>query len=219
MEYIGDQIALNTSYCRTMNLQELFTIVHAFANNGCLPKSVDYSIWKSHILPNIMKNQNLAKMPPTSRKWLQFVLQLMVLDHYEQDLIDRVLSKEYLDKYFHNNERSLLLDYYQTLAVYQTAAMRPEIDLNCVQKNVLEEILSSYTARAGHCEIQEALIQLTGSDFVVTNVRTKYYHLLPTLMKINTKTLSFQRFSVNLRRDNKGFVSLDDIPCAGDEQM
>lgn len=211
----------NPSYCRTMGLQELCTIVHAFAYNGCLPESVDIGIWKNQIVHYIMKNENLANIPPSSRLWLKFVFQLMILDHYEPDLINHVLSREYLDKYFsnNNNERSLLNDFYQILAIYQTATTRPEIDLSSVQKNVLEEILSNYTSRVGDSKIQKALIKQIGSDFVVTNVKTKNYHLLPTLLKMNTKNMCLEQFPTNLHRDDKGFISLDDIPCAEDEKM
>lgn len=203
-----------------MGKLELCTIVHAFAYNGVLPESVDPFIWKNQIVPFIMKNDNLANVPPSSRLWLKFVFQLMILDHYEQDLINRVLSREYLDDYFsNNNERSLLLDLYQTLAVYQTAKTRPEIDLSSVQKSVLEQILSNYTARVGDSKIQEALIKQFGTDFVVTNVRTKNYHLLPALLKINTKAMCLEHFPKNLQRDNNGLILLDDIPCAEDEKM
>lgn len=220
LEYIGDQIVSNPSCCCTMGLQELGTIVHAFAYNGCLPESVDLRIWENQIVPNIIINENLANVPPSSRLWLKFVFQLMTLDHYEGDLINRVLSREYLDKYFStNNERSLLLDFYQALAVFQTAKTRPEIDLSSVHEGVLEEILSCYTAQVGDSKIQQALINQIGSDFVVTNVRTKNYHLLPTLLRMNTKTMCLEQFPTNLQRDDKGFILLDDIPCAEDEKL
>lgn len=210
----------NPSYCRTMDLMELCTIVQAFAYNGCLPESIDIRIWKNQILPNIIRNENLANVPPSSRLWLKFVFQLMILDHYEQELINRVLSRQYLDSYFsNNNERSLLLDFYQTLGVYQTATTRPEIDLSSVQESVLEEILSNYAARVGNSKIQEALIKQIGSDFVVTNVRTKNYHFLPTLLKMNIKAMCLEQFPTNLQRDDNGLISLVDIPCAEDEKM
>lgn len=217
-------MASNASYCRTMDLQELFTIVHAFAYNDSVLEFLDKSIWKNQIISNMMKNENLANVPPLSRIWLKFVFQLMILDHYEQDLINRVLSREYLEMYFSNNnnnnhERSLLLDFYQTLAIYQSATTRPEIDLSSVQKSVLEEILYEYTSRLGVCKIQQALIQQIGSEFVLTAVRTKNYHFLPTLLKMNTKSESLEQFPTNLQRDDKGFISLDDISCGVDEKL
>lgn len=219
---MGDKIIRNVDCCKTMNLHSLFTIVQAFANT-CYTSKVeddtryDSDIWSTEIIPAILQNENLSKVSPTSSVWLQFTLQLMILDHFDQELITRVLSTSYLNNYLKNRNENPL-DLYKVLTLYQIAAMRPGIDVGCIDKNVLNDIFVKYADLTSKCEIQKMLSQ-ADNNLALINVRSKYSHLIPSLVKIDKNNMFLVPFSSNLPRDEYGFVSLDDIPCSANEQL
>lgn len=199
-----------------MELQTLFTIVQAFANN--VYEFTDKDIWSTQVVPAIINNENLINVPSTSRTWMHFTLQLMVLEHYNQKLITRVLSSPYLDTYL-NNDNLTLLDLHKVLILYQTAAMQPGIDVNCVKQKVINEVFEKYAKKISSCEVQDLLMQEIRNGFAISNIRTKYSHLIQTLVKINKSTMDFEHFPGDLPRDENGFVSLDDVPQSKDELL
>lgn len=201
-----------------MNLDTLFAVVQAFANNCHIPQSVENpNMWTSDILPAILSNKHLTAIEPTSHIWLQFTLQLMTLGHFDQQLISRVLKPAYLNAYS-NRKHTSALDLNKVFILYQTAAMNPNISLNMNDKKFLEERLYKYTTHT-ICPIQKALIEELGSDYILTNVKTKYSHWMPTVMKVNTDSWTLQRIPDNFRRDDFGFVAFDDIECGKNEKL
>lgn len=200
-----------------MNLNHLFTIVQAFANNCFIPESNDGNYtWHDHILPALLSNEHLNHVSATSYIWLPFTLQLMILGHCDPKRILHVLSSPYLEEYL-NRKNLSALDLSKILILYQTASMQPNVDLSSIDKNSIDNLLVKYKSNVPPCNIQMHLSEYFDKNFVLTDVRTKFAHWIPTLMKIDKKTLDFLSFSDGLGRDQHGFIPLDSIPCKENE--
>lgn len=224
MTYIGDKLIANVDDIQTMSSNDIFTIVQAFANSGFLPHALasdEKSIWSERILPAILSNVHLAQFQPSSFTWLRFTLQLAVLGHFNQELISRVFSPAYLDGYL-NRDKLSILDLYKVLILYQTVAMQPNIDeINQASdlKPKMAEVCKKYMEQLPSCDVQLDLIDHFGRSCVLTNVRTKYMHLLPTLVKINKANGQFEPFPNDITRSANGFIPLEAVPCGINEVL
>lgn len=207
---------------QTIRSHDIFTIVQAFASNGCVPQALanDKSVWSERILPAILSNDNLAQLQPSSFTWLLFTLQLAILGHFDRDLISRVFSPAYLDTYLDRDKLSIL-DLYKVLILYQTVAMQPNInEVNQTDvKHKIAAVCKKYMEQSPSCDIQLDLIDQIGRSCVLTNVQTKYMHLLPTLVKINKTNGQFEPFSRKIVRDENGLVPLEAVPCGANEVL
>lgn len=204
----------NPGGCRTMSSFELFTIIQAFANNCFIPESQDgnKNVWKNRIVPEILANENLIQIEPLSNVWLPFTLQLVILGHFDQSLISRVLSKSYLNEYLKRKDLSAL-DLNKILILYQTVAMQSDTNKTVLDSKMILKVCKRYTEQIPTCDIQTDLIAHYGKSCVLTNVRTKFMHLIPTLVIINKETGHIEQFPDDIQRDDNGFILLDKIPC------
>lgn len=205
---------------QTMTSNDLFTIVQAFANAGYVPQTVasDKNIWSDRILPAIMNTIELAQLHPSSPTWLPFTLQLAVLGHFDRELIARVFESNYLNEYL-NRDKVSILDLYKVLVLYQTVAMQPNMDaINQTDVKVkIADVCKRYVEEMPSCDVQLDLIDHIGQSCVLTNVRTKFMHLLPTLVKINRTNGQFEPFTSQIIRDKNGFIPLEAVPCDTNE--
>lgn len=210
----------NVNGCRTMSSLEIFTIIQAFANNSFTPESDDDDgkLWMDQILPEILANENLARIDQSSRVWLPFTLQLVVLGHFDQQLISRVLSESYLKTYLERKDLDTL-DLYKILILYQTVAMQNQTNTTSIQTQAIQDICRRYAEQMPSCDIQLDLIDHYGKSCVLINVRTKFMHLIPTLVKINKDTGHFERFSDDIPRDQNGFILLENVACPENEVL
>lgn len=220
LTYISDTLISNAEYCRDMSSFEVFTIIQAFANNCFIPQNAECqdNIWINRILPEILANKQLNQISEDHHTWLQFTLQLAILGHYDQKLISHVLNSSYLANYLKRRDLSTL-DLYKILILYQTVAMQPNIDISCVDKTAILDICRKYIKELTSCDIQLDLIDHFGKASVLTNVRTKYMHLIPTLVKVNKVSGHIERFGDDIARDEDGFIPLDAIPHTNNEQL
>lgn len=204
----------------TMDAIDIFTIVQAFSNSAFVPQTPtnDENIWSKRILPAILNNMNLTQLQPSDFTWLPFTLQLVVLGHFDQGLISRVFSSSYLDGYL-NRDKLTILDLYKLLILYQTVAMNQNIDINPDLKLKMASVCKRYMDEMPPCDIQLDLIEHIGRACVLTNVQTKYMHLLPTLVKINKQTGHFEKFADEISRDENGFIPLGAVPCETNEVL
>lgn len=219
LTYIGDKIIENVDNIHTLNATDIFIIVQAFANNNFLPQTTANSenIWSERILPAILNNPTLSQLQASSSTWLGFTLQLVVLGHFDRELISRVLSSSYLDNYLNRSKLSIL-DLNKILILYQTVAMQSNIDINNVDLRLkIVDACKKYVEQMPACDIQLDLIDHIGQACVLTNVRTKYMHLIPTLVKINKQTGLVEQFPKEIGRDKNGFIPLEAVPCAENE--
>lgn len=220
MKYIGDKLISDVENCKSISAFEVFTIIQAFANNLYTPSSTDGSneIWSNRILPAISNNDNIKQIDPYKTSWLPFALQLVTLGHFNQELIARVLGTKYLNNYI-NRKATSALDLYKILILYQTVAMQPNINIDGIDATLIDTILKKYSNEMPSCDIQLDLIDHIGRACVLTNVCTKYMHLIPTLVKINQQTKHLERFPDDIIRNENGFIPLDAIPCEDNEVL
>lgn len=216
LTYIGDKLIANVDNIETMCATDLFIIVQAFANSGFVPQTAlnDANIWSDRILPAILNN--VKQTQKSQYTWIPFTLQLAVLGHFDCELIDRVFNATYLDGYL-NRDRITILDLYKLLILYQTVAMNPNVNISHDSKLKMIDVCKRYMEEMPECDIQSDLIEHIGRACVLTNVRTEYMHLLPTLVKVNKQTGHFEEFSKNIGRDENGFVPLEAVPCETNE--
>lgn len=218
LTYIGDKLIANVDNIETMCATDLFIIVQAFANSGFVPQaaSTNENIWSDRVLPAILNN---VKSAQTSQfTWIPFTLQLAVLGHFDRELISRVFNTTYLDNYL-NRDRLTILDLYKLLILYQTVAMNPNIDIDQDAKLKMTDVCKRYSEEMPACDIQLDLFEYVGRACVLTNARTKYMHLLPTLVKVNKQTGHFENFPNEIGRDENGFIPLEAVPCAANEVL
>lgn len=219
LKYIGDKMVSNVDSCRTMSSFEVFTIIQAFANNCYTPECPDDNdIWSDRIVPAILANENLAQIQSNNHVWLPFTLQLLVVGHFNQELISRVLNPSYLESYLRRKDLSAL-DLYKILALYQTASMQSNINLAAVDKKVISRVCKSYVERLPACDIQLDLIEHMGRKSVLTNVRTKHMHIIHTLVKFNKTTGYIKEFTDEIPRDEEGFIALEGVSCKDNEVL
>lgn len=220
LKYIGDKMIADVDNIQTMDASDLFIIVQAFANSGLIPQTAanDENIWSERILPAILGNVNLTRLQSSRNMWLPFTLQLVVLGHFDRELISRVFNSSYLDNYLNRNKLSIL-NLYKILILYQTVAMHPNIDINQDLKLKMADVCKKYVDEMPSCDIQLDLIDHVGRSCVLTNVTTKFMHLLPTLVKINKQTGHFEQFPNEISRDENGFIPLDAVPCGTNEVL
>lgn len=219
LKYIGDKMVSNVESCQTMTSFEVFTIVQAFANNCYIPESSECSdIWSKRIVPAILANTNLAQIQPNNYVWLPFTLQLVILGHFDHELISRVLSPSYLESYLSRKDLTAH-DLYKILVLYQTASMQSNINLSAVDKKAITKVCKNYIEQLPACDIQLDLIDHLGRMSVMTNVRTKHMHIIHTMVKFNKETENIEQFSDEITRDIDGFVSLEDVPCKDNEVL
>lgn len=198
---------------------EIFTIAQAFANNCYIPESSEESgIWLNRIVPAILANENLANIQSNNYVWLPFTLQLVILGHFNQELISRVLCSSYLEDYLRRKNLSAH-DLYKILVLYQTASMQSNIDVTDVDKKTISKVCKKYVELLPSCDIQHDLIDHMGRKSVLTNVRTKHMHIIHTLVKLNKETGHIELFPDEIPRDSDGFVALEDVPCKDNEVL
>lgn len=219
LTYISDKLISNIDHCRDMSPFEVFTVVQAFANNCFIPQNAEcQDIWINRMLPEILSNKQLNQIRENHHTWLQFTLQLAILGHFDQKLISRVLDSSYLDNYLQRKDLSTL-DLHKILILYQTVSMQSNIDISCVDKTAISGICKKYMSELTSCDIQCDLINHFGKSYVLSNVRTKHMHLIPTLVKVNKVSGHVERFTDDIARDEDGFIPLDAIPHTNNEEL
>lgn len=123
----------------------------------------------------------------------------MILGHFDQNWISHVLKSSHLTEYL-NRPNGSLFDLSKLLILYQTAAMNPNISMDAVGKHLIEDTFYKYTQET-KCLLRSEIEQ-SEAGFVLSNVRTKFLHWIPTLMKINTETWTLQLLRTIIRETN-----------------
>lgn len=165
-------------------------------------------------MPAILKNvtdkvQNLKH--PT---WLKFTLQLILLDHFENEFVERVLRKEYLTNYMQRNNFSDS-DYLKLVILYHEACQHGECRIN---HEYLQTVVGTYLGRKSDNPFQHALSNKLGTEQCLFDVRTKYGHCVQNLVKYDVGKRQFVSFDA-VQRDSTGFAVLDQVKCTNSERL
>lgn len=213
---MASKIENDVDSCRTMGLKNLLTIIQAFASNFYTQcNENENEKLHSVILPTMLSNEHLTSINAEARVWL--ALQLMTLGYFDQKLIKSAFNSNYLDQFL-CRKNIPLVDLLKVLIFYQTSAMNSPDNISSIDENQITAILEIYVSRLQPCPIQTSLIEELRTDLVLTNVRTKYSHLIRTLVKVNKETSMFVPFP-EMKRDSSGLFPLDDIPCKENEVL
>lgn len=191
-------------------LDTVFTIVQAFAMAAYQPQN-----WKETILPAILENVTSKNQNTKHATWLQFTLQLILLDHFEIELVERVLRKEYLIEYIHRNNFTDT-DFLKIVILYHEACQHGEA---CrIDHEYLQSIVGTYLRKQPDNPFQHALTNKLEAEKCVFNVRTKYGHCVQNVVKYDVRKRQFGSFDA-VQRDSSRFIELDRINCSSSERL
>lgn len=201
MEHIDRKINANIDSWPTANLDIVFTVVQAFAMAGYQPVN-----WKEKILPAILENVYAKNQNPKHPTWLQFALQLALLDHFEIDLFERVLREEYLTEYLQRNNFSVS-NFEKLVILYHEAGRHNECKIDHAY---MQSIIGTHLKIQQKNPLQKALIDTLGANKCLFNVRTPFGHYIQNLLKYDIREGQFCSFDP-VQRDSSGFAVSDQI--------
>lgn len=209
LQHLDRKINANLDLWPKAKLDTVFTFVQAFAMAAYRPTN-----WTEAILPPILENVN-GKIPNKKHPtWLQFTLQLILMGHFEVELVERVLCKEYLIEYMQRNNFANT-DVLRTVILYHEACRH----LNCnIDHEYLQSIVRTYLQKPTDNPFKNALTDKLGAEKCLFNVRTKYGHCIQNLVKYNIETEEFCSFNA-VQRDGTGFAELEHINCKSNERL
>lgn len=209
LQHIDNKINENIDSWPTAKLDIIFTVVQAFAMAAYRPAN-----WKEAILPAILENVTNKTKNPQHPTWLQFTLQLILMDHFKVEFIERVLTKEYLTEYMQRNNFSDS-DLLKTVILYHAAGRHGKCNID---HDHLQSIVGIYLGKQSENPFQNALTSKLGAKKCLFNVRTEYGHCIQNLLKYDIQKQEFTSFDA-VQRDFYGFVQLDDISCKSKERL
>lgn len=110
LDYLLSKLALDPKMLEDATPGYILTLVGALSTANYVPS--EWKIVKKHVLRNPIFENQRVDLP-----WLKFVLDLLVLDVWRPDLIERIFQPAFLRQYFarENNQ----LDYCLLLTLYQ----------------------------------------------------------------------------------------------------
>lgn len=209
LQHLDNKINANLDSWPKAKLDTVFTIVQAFALAGYRPMN-----WTAAILPAILENVK-GKMQDTKHPtWLQFTLQLILMDHFDVELVERVLQKEYLAEYMQRNN-FLKKNALRIVILYHEACRHDECNID---HEYMQSIVRNYLRNQSDNPFQNTLTDKLGTEKVLFNVRTKYGHCIQNLLKYNIKSREFCSFDA-VQRDSTGFAELEHINCESNERL
>lgn len=209
LEHIDSKINANIDSWPTANLDIVFTVVQAFATAGYQPQN-----WQEKILPAILKNVNAKNQNPKHPTWMQFALQLALLDHFEIDLFERVLCEAYLTEYMQRNNFSAS-NFEKLVILYHEACLHKECRID---HSYIQSIIGTYLNSQRENPLQKALLDELGADKCLFNVRTPFGHCIQNLVKYDIHKRQFCSFDP-VQRDASGFAVTDRINHTPDERL
>lgn len=188
------------------------SLISSFADANFIPSS-----WDSAILPAIEQNNHLLNSGGIDNQWPRFFSELCTLNYTDLAFIKRILSKDYLDKYFEKNPTPL--EYLSLLNLYQTVACRRDNPLKRVdcQSHIAKAI--EIQSRSTEYTIKDDVECALGSEVVLTGVISKFGHIIPHVVIQNKNSGDFVDVSAFNKPNDQSFIQLEDIKCKDDERM
>lgn len=163
MEHLCQLAASSPVTLSNVQTNLLFSFVNCLANNNYIPDQPIWSELKRQISANpVLEAKNVA-LP-----WTKFTLELAALGFYEDKLINRVFSKEFLDEYLSREQNNL--DYLQMLMLNE-AVNNFHSNEYSLPEEVLETARRLYPIQSLTENILDSLARgLGGHQYVVKNV-------------------------------------------------
>lgn len=184
----------------------------------CLRESFWSKIWASDLFHTEAENVD----------WIDVTLNLIALNKFDRQLIEKVLSDEYVRETFDDadpspettNRQLSLIRIFQSITLAQdldsidVPQFKASINSNRYIENAIEENLNSSLV----CPLQSFLETEIGCDKVLTLVKSKYGHGIQHILKLDKDSRNFLAFNEALltNRDAK-FIRLEEIECGPNE--
>lgn len=163
VEYLCNKAASNPDTLSNARTNIFFGFINVLANNNFTPAPDQWEQMKRQISANPVLNATNSALP-----WAKLCLELASLGHYEERLLNRVFSKQFLDEYLARENNTL--DYLQLLTLYEAVRTfySGEYEL---PENVVEKAKEMYPVHALTGVLVEHLARgLGGSEYVAKNV-------------------------------------------------
>lgn len=170
--------------------------------------------WWEKIMPGMMENIRVRNLNPNNATWLQFTLQLILLNHVEVDLVERVLHKDYMTAYLGHSKFSDT-QYLKLVILYHEACHHGKC---AIDHEYLQTLVGDYLTKQSNNPLQSALTTKLGPDNCIFNARTKYGHCIQNLVKFDIEKRQFVPFD-EVQRDSFGFAELNKISRTSCERL
>ncbi|CAH0756657.1 unnamed protein product [Diatraea saccharalis] len=112
VEYLCEKAAACPTTLSNARPNILFSFVNCLSNNNYTPSPEAWSELRKQISLNPVLNSTNSTLP-----WPKFCLELASLNHYEDKVLNRVFSKEFLEEHLSRNNNNL--DYLQLLTLHE----------------------------------------------------------------------------------------------------
>lgn len=168
-------------------------------------------------MPGLLANKELETIPENHSTWLQYALQLIVLNYFNQALIERVLSESYLTEFLKQNNVTVT-DYLKILILYQEACTHKGFNQSAIHQKSIDQIINLYLQKQTTTPLRKALETELGEGFVLSNIRTKCGYFIQHVVKYSKTTNGFIAFKP-IETDSMGLISLENIICDENEQL
>ncbi|XP_053613562.1 uncharacterized protein LOC128677042 [Plodia interpunctella] len=163
VEYLCQLASSSPTALASARTNVLFSFVNCLSNNNYTPEPERWAALRRQISNNPVLDARNAALP-----WTKICLELASLGHYEDKLLSRVFSEDFLKEYLSRENNTL--DYLQLLTLYE-AVKAFHSDQFSLPQDVIDTAKSLYPVHAYTDLLEEHLSRGLGSqDYVVKNV-------------------------------------------------
>lgn len=163
VEYLCQQVVSKPTTLENARTNILFGFINCLSNNNHTPDETQWEEIRRQISNNPILDAKHAALP-----WVKVCLELASLGHYEDRLLKRVFSQEFLDEFLSRPDSTL--DYLQLLTLHEAVHTFHSEEYQ-VPEYILEKAKSLYPTHALTEQLQKNLAQAVGaSDVVARNV-------------------------------------------------
>lgn len=163
MEYLCHQAVSSPTTLSNARTNILFGFINCLSNNNFTPEPEQWNEIRRQISLNPILDAKSFALP-----WTKMCLELASLGHYEDEVISRVFSKEFLDNYLAREDN--VLDYLQLLTLYEAVRTFHSEEFK-LPDAIIAKAKALYPVSVLTVELESSLAQGLGSpDYVVRNV-------------------------------------------------
>ncbi|KAG6442049.1 hypothetical protein O3G_MSEX002115 [Manduca sexta] len=163
VEYLCQLAVSNPTTLSNARTNVLFGFINCLSNSNYSPDPDQWNELRRQLSLNPILDAKSFTLP-----WAKMCLELASLGHYEDRLISRVLSQEFLDEYLSREQNTL--DYLQLLTLNEAVKTFHTKEFKMPQE-ILDKAKSLYPTSLLSEELERSLAQGLGSpEYVVKNV-------------------------------------------------